>query len=165
MITIGILSDTHLSRCEASFVNTVKNVFDRCKVIIHAGDMTDLSLLEAFDDKEVYAIHGNMCNDKTRSVLPEHRTVTVGGYTIGICHGAGPRHNIEDRMFDLFPLADCIVYGHTHQAVCHHIGSTLLINPGSFRATGRYGAPGTYALLTITADGLRATLHELPSPR
>lgn len=165
MIRIGILSDTHLSSCDPSFVTTVQTVFAQCQAIIHAGDMTDISLLDAFAGREIYAVHGNMCNRKTRNALPEHRTVTLGGYTIGICHGAGARHNIEDRMYDLFPLADCIVYGHTHQAVCHRIGSTLIVNPGSFQATGRYGAPGTYALLTITADGLDATLHELSARR
>ncbi|WP_136795146.1 metallophosphoesterase family protein [Desulfosediminicola ganghwensis] len=163
MIRVGILSDTHLDNCKPAFVETVQNVFSECQVIIHAGDITDISLLDSFVGKDIYAVHGNMCNHKTCTTLPEKRLVSLGGYAIGICHGAGPRHNIEDRMFDLFPLADCIVYGHTHQPVCHRIGKTLIINPGSFQATGRYGAPGTYALLTIAADGLNATLHELPA--
>lgn len=163
MISIGILSDTHLSGCDASFTRAVGNVFAQCQVIIHAGDMTDLSLLDAFKGKEIYAVHGNMCNQRTRKELPAQRMITIAGYTIGICHGAGPRHNIEDRMYDLFPHADCIVYGHTHQAVCHRIGPTLIVNPGSFQATGRYGAPGTYALLTVSADGLHCTLHEVPA--
>jgi predicted phosphodiesterase len=65
-------------------------------------------------------------------------------------------------MFTLFPEADCIVYGHTHRAVCHTVGTTLVINPGSFQSTGHYGAQGTYALLKITDNGLHGAIHELP---
>jgi predicted phosphodiesterase len=63
-------------------------------------------------------------------------------------------------MWDLFPTADCIVYGHTHIAINHRFGKTLFINPGSFQPTGRYGAPGSYAILSIDKNGLHATLHQ-----
>lgn len=165
MITIGILSDTHSSTCDESFQKRVSYAFAGCEVIIHAGDLTDISILSAFAGKEVYAVHGNMCTNATRKALPEQRTIIVEGYSIGICHGAGDRHNIEDRMFDLFPLTDCIIYGHTHRPVCHTINSTHIINPGSFQSTGRYGAPGTYALLKIDDTGLHASIHELPATR
>lgn len=162
MITVGILSDTHMLSCNDSFRHHINIAFSGCDAIIHAGDLTDISLLQAFAGKDLYAVHGNMCNMATRKALPEHRTIILDGYTLGICHGAGNRHNIEDRMLDLFPLTDCIIYGHTHIPVCHMLGSTLIINPGSFQATGRYGAPGTYALLKIDQQGLHASIHELP---
>lgn len=161
MTTVGILSDTHILSCDETFRRSTGTVFAGCEVIIHAGDLTDLSILTAFAGKEVYAVHGNMCNAAARSALPEYRTIVLAGYTIGICHGAGNRHDIEDRMLDLFPLADCIIYGHTHRPLCHTIGATLIINPGSYQGTGRHGAPGTFALLQIDAAGLCASIHEL----
>ncbi|WP_457576577.1 metallophosphoesterase family protein [Desulfomarina sp.] len=160
--TIGILSDTHLSRTTKEFKKQCAVAFNGCDIIIHAGDLTDLSLLSAFPGKTIYGVHGNMCSLTAQQYLPEKREVTIEGFSIGICHGYGPRHNIEERMLDLFPGVDCIVYGHTHQPVCHLIGKTLIINPGSFQATGRYGAPGTYGLLIIEPNGLRGSILELP---
>lgn len=164
MTIVGILSDTHLFSFDEEFRLRINHAFAGCNTIIHAGDLTEFAVLAAFAGKDVHAVHGNMCTQMTRQALPEHRTLILHGYTIGICHGAGSRHNIEDRMLKLFPSADCIVYGHTHTPTCHSIGSTLLINPGSFQATSRYGAQGTYALLQIDDRGLHASIHELPLP-
>ena len=162
MKTIGILSDTHLLSCDQNFVAKVSHTFAGCDTIIHAGDLTDLSILTAFSGKEVIAVHGNMCNRSCQEILPEYRMVDIDGYSIGICHGAGNRHNIEARMLMLFPEADCIIFGHTHSAACHTVGTTLVINPGTFMATGRYGAPGTYAILQTGPDGLKASIREVP---
>ncbi|TKB24922.1 YfcE family phosphodiesterase [Desulfopila sp. IMCC35006] len=162
---IGILSDTHLHAVDASFMQQCATAFTGCDIIIHAGDLTDVSILQAFKGKDIHAVCGNMCNTTTRQILPPQKHIVLGGYSIGITHGAGPRHTIEERVLEQFPNADCIVFGHSHQAVCHRIGKTLLINPGSFSGTGRYGAAGTYALLKIDGncpDPLCATLHTLP---
>ena len=163
MFSIGILSDTHLQRPDHHFATLCAQVFAHCDVIMHAGDLTDQSILSVFGEKKVYAVHGNMCNTETWKILPEKRQITIAGYSIGICHGAGQRHNIEERVFDMFPEADCIIYGHTHNPVCHYFGTTLLINPGSFQATGSYGSPGSYAILQIDEKGLQGSLHSLPT--
>ncbi len=165
MHNIGIISDTHLHELDQQFLKDCQDAFSQCHSIIHAGDLTDHSILSAFRDKKIYAVRGNMCNLDTQRMLPERKTITIDGYTIGISHGAGPRHNIEERVFEMFPEADCIIYGHTHIPVCHHFGPTLLINPGSFQATGRYGSPGSYAILTIDDSGLHGKIHNLPTQR
>ena len=162
MYTIGIISDTHLQQPDHFFLKNCAAAFEHCDAIIHAGDLTDHSILSVFSGKTVYAVRGNMCNLQTQRTLPEKKTVSIKGYTIGISHGAGPRHNIEERVYEMFPDADCIIYGHTHIPVCHYYGPTLLINPGSFQSTGRYGGPGTYALLQIDSNGLHGSLHNLP---
>jgi hypothetical protein len=160
MTRIGILSDTHITQSVPWYTKQVEEAFHDCTVILHAGDLTDLSILYIFQNKEVHAVHGNMCEISSRQKLPSSKLITIEGYSIGLCHGAGSRHNIEDRMWDLFPTADCIVYGHTHIAINHRFGKTLFINPGSFQPTGRYGAPGSYAILSIDKNGLHATLHQ-----
>lgn len=165
MTIVGILSDTHITSCDPAFLHAAAQAFSSCDIIIHAGDLTESTILRAFKGKDVYAVHGNMCTASTQKVLPSHRELIIDGYTIGICHGTGNRHDIEDRMFAIFPLADCIIYGHTHIPKCHRLGSTLMINPGSFQSTGRYGAPGTFALLTVKDTGLQAAIHELDRPR
>ena len=147
MITIGVLSDTHLLEPDARFREKIKRCFADTDMILHAGDLTSLSILEAFGDREVHAVHGNMCGPKTQAALPASKVIEVERFTIALIHGYGYMHNTEERLFDLFGPVDCIVYGHTHKPACHKFGSTLLLNPGSFTATG------TFALITI-ADNL-----------
>ncbi len=167
MIRVGILSDTHLGSCTDSFRRQVDTVFAQCSVILHAGDLTDVSILAAFSARDVHAVHGNMCNIGTQQLLPNSKLITIGTFRIGLFHGAwGPRDTVEERAWAMFPEADCIVYGHTHHAVCHRIGGVLFINPGTFQSSGPHGAPGTYAILTIDeqtpqATGLQAAIHEV----
>ncbi len=160
MTRIGILSDTHITRIEPWYHAQVETAFQDCSTILHAGDLTDVSILDIFKGKEVHAVHGNMCELSSRQHLPTSKLIIIEGYSIGLCHGAGSRHNIEERMWDLFPTADCIVYGHTHIPVNHRFAKTLFINPGSFQPTGRYGAAGSYAILSINENGPKAELFQ-----
>lgn len=162
MIKVGILSDTHLDIPNELFVKQCAYAFTGCEIIIHAGDLVDSSLLAAFKGKEVHGVAGNMCNQSTRQLLPKQKQLVICGFSFGITHGAGPRHNIEERVFEQFPTADCIVFGHTHQPLCRKFGPTLLINPGSFTGTGKYGAPGTYGIISIDEQGLDASISTLP---
>lgn len=158
---IGILSDTHLNSPSPAFRQQVSLCFADCPVIIHAGDLTDISILEAFKGKEVHAVHGNMCLPSSSRTLPRETMVEIDGYRFGISHGREYRHNVEENLIHHFPEVDCIVSGHTHRPVCRRLFDVLFVNPGSFTATGRYGAPGTFAIID-TKDGLRGKIYEVP---
>ena len=160
MITIGILSDTHLTKPTELFKKQVEKCFSGADIILHAGDLTERSVLDVFDGKEVHAVHGNMCGHSAYSKLPVQKTIQVGGFTIGLAHGAdGPAYNIEERLWDALGPVDCIVYGHTHEPVCHRAGPVLFINPGRFACQPGY-SPGTYALLEVDHE-LRPTIHTI----
>lgn len=163
-ITAGILSDTHLHRPDGRFLELVKQCFAGCDVIIHAGDLTGLGVLEAFVGRPLYAVHGNMCDARTMLSLPRELTFALGHYTVGLTHGAHLGQDIESALWSLFPGADCVIYGHTHRPVCQRLGAALIINPGSFRSTGPYGAPGTYAILEAGRE-LSASIHEVGARR
>jgi uncharacterized protein len=157
MITrIGILSDTHLLRPDDHFRRLVDICFADIPIILHAGDLTDLSVLDAFKGKEVHAVYGNMCHGACWKNLPAKKIIHIAGFDIGLIHGAGYRHHVEEHLLREFDNVDCIVSGHTHRPVCHRLYETLFINPGSFLGSGRFGAPGTYAILeageTITGQ-------------
>ena len=158
---IGILSDTHLNQVSDHFQKVAQSCFADVSMILHAGDLTSLEVLEVFADKEVHAVHGNMCWGKTCKALPTHKTIEVDGFTIGLVHRVGNSYDFEDRLIELFPEADCIVYGHTHHPVCHQVGQILYMNPGSFFSTGRYGAPPTYGILEIDGESLRGSIHQV----
>ncbi len=157
----GVLSDTHLTRADATFRSQVDRCFAGCDVIIHAGDLTDPAILAAFGDREIHAVHGNMCRERAFRDLPAETTFRLGRFLIGLTHGAHLGMDIESGLWDIFPGADAMIYGHTHRPVCHRIGTTLVLNPGTFRATSRFGAPGTYAILEA-GETLEARIFELP---
>ena len=160
-IKVGILSDTHLSRINTHFLKKAELCFADCEIIIHAGDLTNIAVLEAFQDKTVYSVHGNMCDNSAYHSLPAKTSFKIGDFVFGLTHGARLGYDIENRLLDLFPEAQCLIYGHTHRPACTRIGSTLIVNPGSFQDTGRFGSPGTYALLEV-GEKLSCTIHEVP---
>lgn len=161
MIKAGILSDTHLTQVNKEFLQRIEHCFSDCDVIIHAGDLVDTSVLDAFQGKIIHAVYGNCCPGSVRSVLPSQCTFQLEGFTIGITHGNGLGHDIEAALWDLFPEADCMIYGHTHQAVCHQIAGKLIINPGAFQMVSEYSVPCSYAILEA-GEQLKGSLHELP---
>ncbi len=153
-IKAGVLSDTHLTRPDPFFTRQIQRCFADCEAIIHAGDLTDAAILAAFQGKSVYAVSGNMCSAATRDALPGRRVFQLGAFTIALDHGAEMGLDIEDRLWTLFPEADCIIYGHTHRACCHRQGGILFLNPGSFRAGG------SYAILEA-GETLQASVHSV----
>jgi putative phosphoesterase len=162
LIRAGVLADTHLIRPDSRFKKQITQCFHDCDVIIHAGDLTDLSVLEVFHGKPLYAVHGNMCNSEARARHPEQLLFALNRFVIGLTHGAGLGQDIENSLWNLFPEANCMIYGHTHRPACHYHGKVLFLNPGSFQATSHYGAAGTFAVLEA-GDELRARLFEVPS--
>jgi len=162
-IKAGILSDTHLTQTDDIFKKQVELCFADCDVIIHAGDLTNIAVLDVFNGKTVHAVHGNMCDASAYHALPDKKRIDFKGFSIGLAHGVNLGRDIEVGLINLFADADCIIYGHTHHPVCRRYGHILVINPGTFTGTGRYGAPGTYAVLEAGGE-LRATIHEVPRP-
>ncbi|WP_028581151.1 metallophosphoesterase family protein [Desulfogranum japonicum] len=161
-LRIGILSDTHLSRPDSLFLKKIRHCFKDCSVIVHAGDLTDTSLLDAFTGKDLYAVHGNMCSRELHTRLQRTLSFSLGNFTFGLTHGDGLGYDIEAGLWDLFPDADCVIYGHTHRPVCHTVAGRLIVNPGSFRDTGQFGAKGTYAIVEIT-ESLHGKIFEVPN--
>lgn len=160
--TIGILSDTHLNDPHPQFLARVAACFAEVATICHLGDLTNLRVLQAFAGKTVHAVHGNMCDAATVAALPRKKIITVGDFRIGMIHRVGNSYDFEDRLAQEFDEVDCILYGHTHQPVCHRVGPILYLNPGSFIPSSRFGAPGTYGILSVEGQQLRAAIHEVP---
>lgn len=161
-LKIGILSDTHLAKLTPEFAARVECCFRGISTILHAGDLTNPAILEAFGEREVHAVYGNMCSLSSQHQLPRKKVVSFGKFRVGLIHRVGNTYDFEDQLADEFGPVDCIVYGHTHKAACFERYGILFVNPGSFMATSRFGSPGTYAVLELLEHGLCATIHEVP---
>jgi len=148
---IAVLADTHANRLEYLPKKTI-DALSTVDLIIHAGDFTDVRLLEELKQLgEVKAVHGNMDSSELKAVLPVKEIVEIENKRIGITHGSGAPWGIEERVRKVFESdrVDIIVYGHSHQSQNKTIKDILFFNPG--KATDSFG------IITING-GVRAEI-------
>lgn len=148
---IGILSDTHLAHITEDFKETMKRVFDGVDMIIHAGDMTGISVFNYLSNWELKAVRGNMDGFDLYNMLPEKRIENIMGKNVGIIHGKGPPNGIENVVLSEFQNVDLIVFGHSHVPLETKKNGVLLFNPGSYRRSSSYR--GTVGIVEI-ADNI-----------
>lgn len=148
---VGLIADTHVGEYLQALPAAVLEVFEGCDLIIHAGDHSDLSVIEALDDlAPVVAVHGDHDRGPTGD-LPEIAGVRVAGHRIAVIHGnrlkpidwsvvavhlaAGRkvawRAGLHKALLERTGPVDCLVYGHWHEPVAERVGSTLVCSPGA----------------------------------
>jgi uncharacterized protein len=128
---IGVISDTHLAGYDDKLRSVIAQHFYDVDMILHAGDLVDLRVLEIFGRKKVKAVCGNMDNHSVREKLPEQLIFEVKGFKFGMIHGWGSPSGLEEKILAKLGDVDCIVYGHTHKPANHKKGKVLFFNPGS----------------------------------
>lgn len=132
MIKIGVISDTHLRHPTKELEDLTDGPFKEVDMVLHAGDMTELGVLDAFSGKKVVAVCGNMDSSMVRKEFPPHRMFGAGSFKIGLIHGWGGPLGIEERIAREFDGVDCIVYGHTHHPSQREREGIFFFNPGAF---------------------------------
>jgi uncharacterized protein len=129
---VGVIADTHLVQITRELEELIRGPFRDVQTILHAGDITEITVLDAFAEKEVVAVCGNMDSSAVRTELPAKRVWSAGGFKIGLIHGWGGRQGIEERVREEFDEVDGIVYGHTHTPAQVERNGVFIFNPGSF---------------------------------
>jgi len=132
--TIGVLSDTHLSSGDdLSVMRAVsENALVDANIILHAGDIHDLALLEAiFFPRPVFAVAGNMDSTITCGELPAVRIVDIEKVRIALIHGHSLPQPVHRSLLKEFSDKNAVVFGHTHAPYCKKHHGVLLFNPGS----------------------------------
>ena len=129
---IAVLSDTHL-RAGRTLPRFVWEHLTDIDMIIHAGDLTNMGLLEELACiAPVRAVCGN-CDDWDVA-LPERDIFECESLRIGIIHGnVGRGKSTPERAFNAFEDSpvDLIVFGHSHVPFMEWRNGILLFNPGS----------------------------------
>jgi uncharacterized protein len=137
--TIGVIADTHIPHFK-KLPEAIWEHFAGVELIIHAGDLSILSVLEELETiAPVLAVQGNIEHDEVILKLPIKREIVVGDCLIGIVHILGDSHNRERVARQEFPHARVVVFGHSHIPLNEEHDGLLLFNPGS--ATDRRRQP------------------------
>lgn len=130
---IAVLSDTHL-RMGKTLPRFVWEHLTQIDMILHAGDVTNIGLLEELTGiAPVRAVRGN-CDGWDASYLPDRDVIECEAWRIGLVHGnVGKGNSTPERAYNEFKdsSVNIIVFGHSHTPFMEWQNGILLFNPGS----------------------------------
>lgn len=160
---IGVISDTHIPERADQLPPEITKGLKGCDMIIHAGDITDLKVLDALKKicPDVRAVYGNMDPEDARQQLPEKLIINAAGYKIGVMHGYGHPAKLIEIMAEAFKNdnVNMVIFGHSHAPLKEKAGNILFFNPGS--ATDKIFAPyNSYGIIEINAK-INATIVKI----
>jgi putative phosphoesterase len=141
---IGVVSDTHATSF-TQLPDQILRTLAEVDLIIHTGDFVTRDVLDGLKRLgEVKAVQGNMDSEELKRILPEKELLEIEGRRIGIIHGWGSPHGIDDRVGGMFEDVDIIVYGHSHYSQNEVKKGILFFNPGR--------AKNSFGILTIDRE-------------
>jgi uncharacterized protein len=150
-ILVGVISDTH-GLLRPGAVAALQG----SKVIIHAGDVGDPSVLDELRRiAPTYAVLGNVDVGAWAAKLPATETVEIGRQRLYMLHIIAE--------LDVDPVAAgfaAVIYGHSHKPSIEWRDGVLYLNPGS-AGPRRFSLPVTVARLQVTGRILRPEIIEL----
>jgi uncharacterized protein len=140
-VRLAIISDTHMPRGNRVLPPACVENLTSADAILHAGDIAELSVLEALEalGPPVHAVRGNVDSPELQARLPLTTIVDAAGARIALIHDAGPSIGRLDRMRRRFPEAQAVVFGHSHIPLHEQREGFAIFNPGS--PTERRRAP------------------------
>jgi len=149
-----LLADTHVPKRARDLAPSVLNAVESADVVIHAGDWVSWEVLDALEARatRVIGVWGNNDGDDLRMRLPEVARETIDGVRFAVVHETGESTKREQRMDDLYPDTDVLVFGHSHipwDTVTP--GGLRLLNPGS--PTDRRRQPYRTFMTAVASDG------------
>lgn len=146
---VGVVADTHVGEWRAGLPDGVLTSLAGVDLILHAGDITDLVVLEQLGQlAPVVAVQGD--HDRAAGIaLPRTREVAIAGFRIGLTHGRRSRRvelvcaalsvvarrpvllGFHRALRRRFGRVDCIVFGHLHLPSARWIDGVLFFSPGA----------------------------------
>lgn len=170
---IGVIADTHIPDLRRSLPARVMEIFSSVEIVLHAGDITTLDVLQQLQESVslTFAVYGENDSPEVRTYLQESQVLEFGGLRVGLIHGnRDARRGFNDRVARLlrrdpyhqeyidfilsrFNNVDAIVFGHTHVPYAKVRDGVFLFNPGSINPSNN-NEPSV-GLLEITSRGIR----------
>lgn len=156
---IGVLADTHVPVSTDDLPQKVYDCLKGCDLIIHAGDIVEMKLLEKLGRiAETKAVCGNMDSPEVKKSLPNKLVLNVAGKKIGVIHGSGPGTKVINEVADAFSeKCDIIIFGHSHLTFNEKRGETLFFNPGS--PTDKvFSVSRSFGIIEIEGNNIKAEI-------
>jgi putative phosphoesterase len=161
---VGLISDTHIPARAKAVPKKVFEVFNGVSLILHAGDLTQLSVVDELEQlAPVVAVCGNMDRYEVRAKLPRINSVEVYKWKIGVIHNPGIFMGIK-RMKNIARENgfSVLVFGHTHRPALKQEEGILFVNPGSpTNPLPPFLTKSTVALLRITREKIEPEIIEI----
>jgi putative phosphoesterase len=128
----------------------VFDVFREVDHILHGGDVGKWEVVTDLEGlAPVTAVYGNVDGSELRARLPRVATVRLDGFDIVVTHGdqfGSPR---PSDLYEAFPRADIIVFGHTHRPLLELVDKTVTVmNPGGAGAV-RFGLAPSVGIMEL----------------
>jgi putative phosphoesterase len=156
-LLIGLISDTHIPFHAERLPDQIKDIFKGVELILHAGDVYDLSVLDelaliapvlrAQGDDDVEVLRDNR-------VKPEH-VIEVDGVSIWLRHRRPSSWNRNQRS------PNVIVFGDSHETHLQWKWDILWVNPGSPTFPLYKRELGTVGLLKLNSGQAQAEIIQL----
>ena len=173
---IGLISDTHIPEARATLFDEVYEAFREVDLILHAGDIHDVIVLDWLEAvAPVIAVRGNGDDGSSgRPIAPnDHRlahnqVITVGGKRLGMTHAFPelphlswiPIPEAMERKFN--GPVDIVVGGDTHVPHVTWNDGVLIINSGSPTYPRNLQTQlGTVGFLDIRGSNIDAWIEQL----
>ena len=174
---VGLISDTHMPLRRATLPPAVFEVFAGVDLIMHAGDVGELWVLDQLGTiAPVVAVHGNDDTVAAQRELPYRQVIPVAGARILLWHSHYPDYEEEmaSRREDAFlpklarsllfgrrAEAQVVVFGHWHIPLVYRHDGLLVVNPGALAAGNEFSAMRHYtvALLFIDDTAVAHVIH------
>jgi putative phosphoesterase len=178
---IGVIADTHIPDLRRSLPARVMDIFSSVEIVLHAGDITELSVLQQLQEQVslTFAVYGESDSAEVRGFLQESQVLEFGGLRVGLIHGQrDARTELGARLARLlrretytpeyfqylagrFSNVDAIVFGHTHVPHAKIHDGIFFFNPGSINP---YQGEASVGLLEINLRGIRGRIIPLAVP-
>lgn len=154
---VGVISDTHVPAISRSLPSEVFEVFQGVDLILHAGDILEMSVLDELRTiAPVEAVAGNMDGSEVHLNLPDKKIIPLGKFSAGLIHGKYKIEGQREMIRKEFDDVDLIVYGHSHTPFWGKMNGVYFLNPGS--PTDKRHAPYNSVAILEVGDELKAEI-------
>jgi putative phosphoesterase len=180
---IGVIGDTHIPTLTPVLPARISEVFRGLDILMHVGDICELSVLEEFQESYTltFAVSGEDDSERVQRFLDEKRVVRFGDRRIGMIHGyqfdnlrksaLGRLRRLLGWRSELLSLpaflleqfagedVHAIVFGHSHQPYVRVHNGVYFFNPGSaVPGPGRHPSVG---ILDVGKQGITGKIVHL----
>ncbi|EGD75776.1 vacuolar protein sorting-associated protein 29 [Salpingoeca rosetta] len=167
MVFVLVIGDFHIPHRASSIPKafTDKLVPGKIQHILCTGNLVTRDTFDYLKTlaSDVHVVAGDFDED----TYPEEKTVRIGDFKIGLCHGHkvvpwGDHQSLSTVRRQM--NVDVLISGHTHAFESFEEDGHLFLNPGS--ATGAYSATQTqvtpsFALMDIQGPKIKIFVYKL----